>query len=99
MVVSILVCLCLDFFFFFSFLVGDEKFITKVCGTLGLFFSLGRGGEGRGAGGFLIIIKVCGTFGSEGKIMISNSTCGDGVVVSSEPPSLSIATFVGARIA
>jgi len=62
------------------------------------FFGKGRGGEG-GGGGFLIIIKVCGTFGSEGKIMISNSTCGDGVVVSSEPPSISIATFVGARIA
>lgn len=43
-------------FFLFSFLVGDEKFITKVCGTLGLFFSLGRGGWGGGEGrGFLII--------------------------------------------
>jgi len=32
--------------------VGDEKFITKVCGTLGVFFSLGRGGgEGRGEEG------------------------------------------------
>jgi hypothetical protein len=33
------------------------------------FFGEGRGGEGRG---FLtiIIIKVCGTFGSEGKIMM-----------------------------
>lgn len=31
--------------------------------------------------------------------MMSNSTCGGGVVVSSEPPSVSIATFAGARIA
>jgi hypothetical protein len=62
-------------------------------------FFFGKGGGGKGGEGFLIIIKVCGTFGSEGKIMMSNSTCGDGVVVSLEPPSVSIATFAGARIA
>ncbi len=67
-------------------------------GTLGCFFLWEGWGEGRGF--LIIIIKVCGTSGSKGKIMMSNSTCGDGVVVVSlEPPSISIATFVGVRIA
>ncbi len=57
----------------------------------------GREGKGREGRGFLIIIKVCGTFGSEGKIMMSNSTCGDGVVVSSEPPSVSNCNFCGCK--
>ncbi len=76
-----------------------KNLLQRFVGPLDCYFLWAGKGRGGGWGGFLIIIKVCGTFGSEGKMMISNSTCGDGVVVSSEPPSLSIATFVGARIA